>query len=270
MFFEKYHGLGNDFVITTYEEVEGKDCTQLARSICNRHTGIGADGFIIVKQSPTLEMLYYNADGTIAPMCGNGIRCFALYVYNNIHQETSYDVLTGAGTLKVNVTSTTPFITTINMGRPVYDGKAIPLTDKYSHYIDMPIQVDGDTYFLTALFMATTHSVVFVQDLDNTDTEKLGVEISNNPMFPEKTNVNFVEVIDRNTIKMVTYERGCGITYACGSGACASAVVAKKLELCDENIKVVLPLGDLHIDVLDDVFLRGNSERVFKGEYFYD
>lgn len=267
MFFEKYHGLGNDFIITNYTEVSNLNCSLLAKEVCNRNTGIGADGFIIIKESPKLEMIYYNADGSLASMCGNGIRCFANYVYNNIHKDLSYEVLTGAGVLTVTVNSANPFVTSINMGIPIFDGHMIPIEEKYETFIDMPLAINNETYFVTALFMATTHAVVFVNNLDEVDVKSLGEFISNNQLFPNKTNVNFVEVIDRKTIKMMTYERGCGITLACGSGACSAAVVAKKLDLCDSIICVLLPLGQLDVSVLDNVVLSGVSEKVFKGEY---
>ena len=231
--FSKYHGLGNDFILTRY--IEGIDIPTLVQACCSRHTGIGADGMIFVKEDP-LEMVYYNQNGSRAPMCGNGIRCFAAYCFDEgINTDEVVPVQTLAGEKIVHLISTSPFEVCVDMEQPLYDNHLIDVDE---HENVWKREVCGvDTY---SLFMATTHTVVFV---------------------------DFIQVIDDTHITVMTYERGCGITLACGTGACASVVVANKLGFVQSECEVQLKLGSLKIEVKDHVYMTGPAKKICEGEF---
>lgn len=260
--FSKYHGLGNDFILTRY--IEGIDIPRLVQACCARHTGVGADGMIFVKENP-LEMVYYNQDGSRAPMCGNGIRCFAAYCFDEgICKDEILPIQTLAGEKVVKRISTSPFEVCVDMDKPIFDNQKIDVNPGENVW---KRQICGvDTY---SLFMATTHTVVFVDDAFDVKNIELGKKICHNSLFQKQTNVNFVQVIDSKHIAVMTYERGCGITLACGTGACASVVVSHKLGLVGDVCDVELKIGHLKIDVADHVFMQGPAQRICKGEYIW-
>lgn len=262
----KYHGLGNDFLLVDERDFLGEDYAKLAQTHCDRHTGIGADGFILVRQNP-LTMIFYNADGSKAPMCGNGIRCFAKYcVDEKIVNKNTFTVQTPAGEKQIVVQSKDPFTARVHMGRPDFDPKAIAVNEGEPVW-GYPLGVDGKTLYIHSFFMNTVHTVVFVQNRDDIFDMELGQKICHHPFFKEQTNVNFVYAIDKNTIEMRTYERGVGPTLACGTGACAAAVAAKRKGLCGELVTVRLPKGQLMITVTDDeeVYMSGPAALIMKG-----
>lgn len=271
--FSKYHGCGNSFVIMeekNAEELKCPDYSALAVKVCDVNTGVGADGFIIVREKPELEMVFYNMDGSRAPMCGNGIRCFAHFCREKgIEKEALYNVKTLAGDMVVEVTNEDPFRVRINMGKPVFSPQSISVESQEKDYLKklLPLVQGGDVE-VNSLFMGTVHTVVFVESLQNTDMNGLGKEICEHPVYKEKTNVNFVEVVDENTLKMQTYERGVGMTLACGTGACASVVVANMQGLCGRKTEVKLELGSLMIELGEDgnVYMEGPSVKVLNGE----
>ena len=258
--FSKYHGLGNDFILTRY--MEDIDIPTLVQACCSRHMGIGADGMIFVKEDP-LEMVYYNQDGSRAPMCGNGIRCFAAYCFDEgINADEVVPVQTLAGEKIVHRISTSPFEVCVDMEQPLYDNRLIDVDEHESVW---KRQVCGvDTY---SLFMATTHTVVFVDNAFDEKNIELGRRICHDSLFKKQTNVNFVQVIDDQHITVMTYERGCGITLACGTGACASVVVANKLGLVQSECEVQLKLGSLKIEVKDHVYMTGPAKKICEGEF---
>ena len=259
----KYHGLGNDFILTRYDETY--DIEKLVRACCDRHTGIGADGMIFVKENP-LEMVYYNQDGSRAPMCGNGIRCFAAYCFDEGScTDEKIPVQTLAGEKIVYRVSENPFVVRVDMEEPIYSNALLNVDENESVW---KRNLHGvDTY---SLFMATVHTVVFVDEAFNEKNVELGKLICHDSFFKKQTNVNFVQVKDRNHIVVMTYERGCGITLACGTGACASVVVANKLGLTDEHVDVELKIGHLQIDLEDHVFMSGPAKKIIEGEYDYE
>lgn len=279
--FSKYHGCGNNFVMVKEHELleylalgndadlEGNEYPAFAQKACDINTGIGADGLIIVREEPQLEMVFYNMDGSRAPMCGNGIRCFAYFCQEEgIREELSYVVKTLAGDMIVEVTSREPFMARINMGRPIYEPAAIAVKSERSDFMKRVLEIsDGSKWTVNSLFMGTVHTVVFVDDYDSFDIEYVGKELCEHPAYTEKTNVNFVKVIDENTVEMKTYERGVGMTLACGTGACATAVVADMQGLCNSPVEVILQLGSLNIELEDDgsVFMEGPSVKIAKG-----
>ena len=260
----KYHGLGNDFVMVDYKDVSTCNHSQMAKKLCNRNTGIGADGLIIVKQDP-LEMIYYNSDGSRAQMCGNGIRCFAKYVYDQgISYLKQYDVVTLAGIMTVHITELTPFIVEVNMGYPDYDPLSIPLTLKDSQHQEFDF--DGEVIQASSMLMGVPHTVTEVESFSITEMVRVGRLFESSHVFPEGTNLNFYQVLDRTTVKMQTFERGAGLTLACGTGACATFAYLYKEDMIDNNCVLQLPLGELVIKEVDnDIFMSGPAELVFKG-----
>ena len=266
----KYHGLGNDFIITEYEP---NVCYQkLAINLTKEHLSIGADGFIVVKKNP-LEMLFYNKDGSMAPMCGNGIRCFSHYVVKNgILNSNSFDVKTGAGTMKVEVISRllNDFRVKINMGHPLFDNNMIKASEN-KNYFGLPILFNNKEYVTYSFFMGTIHTVLITDHIEEMISLNIGPFISNNPLFKEKTNVNFVEKMDDINYKIRTFERGVGYTLACGTGACSAFVTLNKLGLVGDYCYMHLPYGILKITKENDnIYMEGPSKHVFDTEIEVD
>lgn len=261
--FSKYHGCGNDFVVIDYKE--GTNYSDLAIKLCNRKIAVGADGLVVVKLDP-LEMIFYNADGSRAPMCGNGIRCFARYVYEHkIVNSNVFDVLTLAGVMKIEIVDTKNFLVKVNMGSPIFTNESIKASDNLS-YFGRDITIDGINVKFYSLFMGTIHTVVFVDKLDEIIKTNVGQNLCNHPLFKEKTNVNFAQKIDDNNFLIKTYERGVGWTCACGTGVCATYVVAKKLGLCKDYLNGHIEYGMLHIEGNDNIFMTGPATKVFESE----
>ncbi|TDT72360.1 diaminopimelate epimerase [Hypnocyclicus thermotrophus] len=271
--FEKYHGLGNDFIIFLEDDVKKYNYSELAKQVCHRNFGIGADGMIVVAKSTIgdVRMIFFNADGSEAPMCGNGVRCFSHYVRNNnIVSKDIINVETLAGIIKIETSiRNNKFFAKVNMGSPIFTTKNIPMSIDKEDYILQDITSFDKTFKISSLFMGTTHSVIIVDNIENLDIIKYGSDIENNPLFPKKTNVNFVEVIDNKNIIVKTWERGAGFTYACGTGTCASVVMTHKLNKTENKVTAQLPGGILIIEIIDkSVFMTGPSEKIAEGQYF--
>ncbi|MBP9479087.1 MAG: diaminopimelate epimerase [Sebaldella sp.] len=276
--FEKYHGLGNDFVIFDEKELKDnniEDYSKLASSVCDRHFGIGGDGIIILRYVDNKPfMLYYNSDGSQAPMCGNGIRCFAYYLKNNnLVTEDTFVVKTVPGDLTIETQQTKDqFLVRVNMGKPIFDTQDYINSNK-ERFIEEFVDIDGETRILSYLFTGTDHVVTFVQNLDDVDIVGLGQKIENHKaLFPKKTNVNFTQIIDKNNINVTTWERGAGLTLACGTGAVAAAVLTAFLGRTSEKINVKVPGGTLVIEYPEfgkEAFMTGPSEKVAEGYYNY-
>lgn len=267
----KYHGCGNDFIIVRYEDVKDLDISAFSSQVCDRHTGIGGDGCIIVKQNP-LEMMIYNCDGSYAPMCGNGIRCFAKYCMDEgIETAMHYPVVSGAGVKMVHRLSDEPFLVQIDMGKPDYHPDKIHVHPDITSMMGYPLTIEDKTYTLYSFFMSTIHTVIFTQDANASDNETIGRAICHHPLFQEQTNVNFVEIVENHTIRIQTYERGVGMTLACGSGACASALMAHKIKGLANDITVELRKGKLRIEIDEEenVKMSGPACRTLKGDYHY-
>lgn len=275
--FEKYHGLGNDFIIFNYKDlmannIKEEHFSDLAIKVCDRHTGIGADGMmVLVEKDDRCKMIFINSDGSIVSMCGNGIRCFSNYIYNNkILNGTTYKVDTLAGLLTLEVYPNKQFNVKVNMGKPLLDPKLIPMTTPKEKFITEDILVNDEVYKVSAILMGVPHAVIFVDDLEKIDLVKVGKSIENNPLFHEKINVNFVQILNVDEILVDTWERGAGHTLACGTGSCASVIIGGLLGSLNSKVVVHLTLGDLAIEVKDEVYMTGPSELVAKGEYKYN
>lgn len=262
----KYHGCGNDFILTTHTAFSEEEKKQMVIAYCDRHTGIGADGFIFVHKAP-LEMEFYNCDGSKAPMCGNGIRCFAKYIYDEgICDLTEYEVQTLAGHMKLKVTSLEPFEVCVTIGKPSLDPSLIH-SDQGREVYGYPMSVMGEIYTIDTLFIGTIHTVLFVSNAFDERLEELGKRIHDHPLFLEKTNVNFVEVVDEGHIRLQTYERGVGMTLACGTGCCAAVWDAWKHGFVNDEVAVELVKGTLYISIDENemITMRGSAKRIMKG-----
>lgn len=261
----KYHGLGNDFIMLNYEDCKELNHSKMALSLCNRNTGIGADGLIIVKQDP-LEMIYYNGDGSRAEMCGNGIRCFSKYVYDKgITRLLEYNVSTLAGVMKINVLDVNPFTVEVNMGNVSYKPTDIPVDSK-EEVIDKEFIIDNQVTLASSLLMGVPHTVLETKSFSIHNMIKVGRFFEENSFYPKGTNVNFYQILDTNHIKMQTFERGAGLTLACGTGACATFAHLYKQGLVEQSCIVSLPLGDLTIrEDNKNIYMSGPAVSVFEG-----
>lgn len=249
----KYNGCGNDFAVVDFEE--GTDYPALAVSLCSRPE-LDTDGLIVVKRQP-LEMLLFNRDGSQAPMCGNGIRCFAKYALDKgLAEGDHFSVQTLAGEMKVSVQGREPFSCKVNIGRPDYRNAAFDAADDAS-YRDRTIRIDGNEVTLTSLFMGTVHTVVFVKDAVAMLESDLGEKICHHPLFRNQTNVNFVQVLNQQELVVRTFERGVGWTLACGTGCSASFVVARDAGLVGQEVQVHLEQGTLTISGSEEIFMSG-------------
>ena len=276
MKFVKMHGLGNDFVFFEDKDGAEKDFSELAVKMCDRHTGIGADGIIVIVPSSVADvrMRIINADGSEAEMCGNGIRCFAKYVHDNgIIQKDEFAVETLAGIMRPKVTlgkDGKVSLVTINMGKPFTDRAQIPMEGPAGSVVNEPIEIDGKKYAITSLLMGVPHTMTYVDDVDAVDLFGLGPKFETYKAFPRKTNMNFVQVIDDHTIKVRTWERGAGATLACGTGSCACAVGSCLNGFTGRSVDVQLYLGTLHIEYNEEdgnVYMTGPAAVSFTGEW---
>ena len=276
--FEKYQGAGNDFVIVSEKELIEKgipEYGEFASQVCNRHFGIGADGLIILKYVASMPfMFFFNADGSQAPMCGNGIRCFSHYLVNNhLVDGNEFVVKTVPGDLTIRVNydeEKDDFSARVNMGKPIFNIKELINTEK-EQFLREKINIDGKEIEISYIFMGTDHSVIFVNDFSDYDIDEIGKKIENyTDLFPKKVNVNFVKVYDRKRMEVITWERGAGRTLACGTGATASAVLAKTFGFVDDKANVKVPGGQLVIEYEggeNDAFMTGPSEKIAEGLY---
>ena len=273
MKFTKMHGLGNDYVYVNCFEEKIDNPPAVARFVSDRHFGIGSDGLIMINPSKTadFEMEMYNADGSRGEMCGNGIRCFAKYVYDyglTDKTQISVETLGGIKYLDLTVEDGKVSLVKVDMGKPKLEADLIPIISEREQVIDEPIEVDGKEYHMTGVSMGNPHAVIYVDDVKGLDLEKIGPKFENHERFPKRINTEFVHCIDRQTVEMRVWERGSGETLACGTGACAVAVSSILNNLTDTQVTVKLLGGDLQIEwdrEKDRVFMTGPATVVFDG-----
>lgn len=272
--FTKMQGLGNDYVYIDCTKKKLENASEVAVKASDRHFGIGSDGLILINASNVadFEMEMYNADGSRGEMCGNGIRCVAKYVYDyGLTDQThiSVETLGGIKYLDLTVEEGRVRQVRVDMGRPMLCPAEIPVIANGESVIDMPIEVDGTEYRMTAVGMGNPHTVVFMEDVDELEIERIGPKFEHHPCFPNRVNTEFVKVLDQNTVKMRVWERGSGETLACGTGACAVAVACILNGLTENEVTVQLLGGDLLIEwdrEADKVYMTGPAEVVFDGE----
>ncbi|MHC4124559.1 MAG: diaminopimelate epimerase [Planctomycetota bacterium] len=288
MQFVKMHGLGNDYVYINCFKEEIKNPQELAKIVSDRHFGIGSDGLILICPSETVDirMRIFNADGSEAQMCGNGIRCVAKYAHEHGLAESagpfnipnspscpaSLKVETKAGILTVGLITdknNKVIKACVNMGQPILTAKDIPVKLNCDTVINKPITVSGETLSLTAVSMGNPHAVFFCKDVDSVELGKIGPAVENHEIFPERTNVHFVQLLSQNRIKIRTWERGSGITMACGTGTCACCVAAVLTRQGTRSCTASLPGGQLDLNWCQEdncVYMSGPAVEVFEGD----
>lgn len=274
MKFTKMQGIGNDYVYVNCFEETVADPARTAEYVSDRHFGIGSDGLILIKPSKVADCMMdmYNLDGSQGAMCGNGIRCVAKYVYDyGIVKKTELTVETKSGIkkLKLSVKNGKVSQVEVNMGEPILKASEIPICSENDQVLNEAIEVDGTIYHMTGVSMGNPHAVVFLEDVENLDIEKLGPSFENHPRFPDRVNTEFIQVLDPNTLKMRVWERGSGETLACGTGACASAVASALNGFSGNEVTVKLLGGDLKIRwdrESNQVYMTGPAAVVFDGE----
>ncbi|MCL5104365.1 MAG: diaminopimelate epimerase [Armatimonadetes bacterium] len=275
MRFVKMHGAGNDFVVIdgAKENIAEEQLAAVARGACDRRLGIGGDGIILVLPSrvANFRMRMFNPDGSEAEMCGNGIRCFAKYLFDRkMHQDVvmTVETLGGVKTLKLNAAGGKIQTVRVDMGEPKLLRSEIPMRGDNTKVVAEPLKVAGKKLEITCVSMGNPHCVTFVPHVSDYPVEKIGPDVENHPSFPQRTNVEFVELINQQEIRMRVWERGAGETLACGTGACAAAVASMLNDKVSRKVTVHLPGGDLFIEWLGDnkVFMTGPAEEVFEGK----
>lgn len=290
MKFTKMHGCGNDYVYINCFEEKVENPTELAIKLSDRHFGIGGDGVILIcpsdKADCTMDM--YNLDGSRGKMCGNGIRCVGKYAYDHgivDKTEITVETLSGIKTLKLVKNEKTGKIdsVTVDMGYAEFDPVKIPLSvDEMNKLagsegvkksdngcvLGLKVEVNGKTNAYSFVSMGNPHAITFVDDVKTLNIMECGPDMEKHPLFPEKANIEFIHVVDRNHIDMRVWERGSGETWACGTGACASVVACFENGLTDRNVEVTLLGGKLNIEYLEDgrVLMTGPATEVFNGE----
>ena len=274
MKFTKMHGCGNDYVYVNLFEEQIENPAKVSIAVSDRHFGIGSDGLITIGASEIADfrMRIYNADGSEAEMCGNGIRCVAKYVYDHkLTDKTEITVETGAGvkTLQLTVEDDKVTLVRVDLGEPILTPDEIPVVADGDRVVDEPIVVDDKEWRMTCVSMGNPHAVVFVDDVAHFELEKYGPLFENHVRFPKRTNTEFVQIISRNEAIMRVWERGSAETWACGTGTCATVMACILNGLTDNDVLVHLRGGDLRI-VYDEksnhVFMTGPATEVFEGE----
>ena len=273
MKFTKMHGLGNDYIYIDCTKNKNNIETpgELSKIISDRHFGIGSDGIILICDSDKCDfkMRMFNADGSEAEMCGNGIRCVGKYVYDfGLTDKTNITIETKAGVKRLGLNANNGKVSTVtvDMGEPILDKEKIPVNPNNGKFVELKV-LDKDFIF-TPVSMGNPHAITFINNIDSFDIDKYGKIVESDSHFPNKTNVEFIEIIDRNHIKMRVYERGTGETLACGTGACASVVASVLNNLTDRTVNVKLLGGSLNINYNEDghVYMTGEATTVFNGE----
>ncbi len=270
--FIKMHGLGNDFILIdcikqsklkTFSESEWQS---LAKKLCNRRFGIGADQILLLHSSITWDfgMRIFNADGSEVEMCGNGIRCLARYIWDaDLSNKDVLEIETLSGIIKPQKVKN---LVKVDMGEPILEGSKIPVKMRGT-IIDYPLEVDNHTFLMNCVSMGNPHAVIVVDDVDSFPVSYYGPIIENHPFFPKRTNVEFIQVLNKNEIKMRVWERGVGETLACGTGASAVCVASSIKDLTQRDVTIHLKGGDMFInwDKDNHVYMTGSATKIFEG-----
>lgn len=273
--FTKWHGTGNDFVVidcTEKNPVAEENRSDFAKKFCDRHFGIGADGILFIDNSNTADfrMRIFNADGSEAEMCGNGIRCVAKYLFDSKKVSTpEFKIQTGAGILIPKVDGDN---VTVDMGEPILEGDKIPVAGfGMNRVINEEIEVEHEKFRMTCVSMGNPHCVIFVDDAENFPIERLGTHFEHHEKFPRKTNTEFVQILNRRKIRMRVWERGAAVTLACGTGACATLAASVLNDKTDRDCEIILDGGILKVvwdETSNHVFMTGNAVKIYSGNIF--
>ena len=275
--FTKMQGLGNDYVYIDCTNKEINNPQILAKIISNRHFGVGSDGIILICKSDKADfkMKMFNSDGTEAEMCGNGIRCVGKYVYDKgltNKNEITIETLSGIKKLYLIIKDNKVNMVSVDMGIPILKAEDIPVISNEYPVKNLIIYSNGKKFKFTCISMGNPHAVTIVDDVDSFDVEKYGKNLETSSVFPNRSNIEFVEIIDKNHIKMRVFERGAGETMACGSGACASVYACYLNNLTEKEVIVKLLGGDLYIKIDDNnhINMIGSADMVFDGNLYLD
>lgn len=274
MKFTKMQGIGNDFILINLIKTKlSEDYSTLAKRVCDRHFGIGADGLILLLPSNFVELRarFFNPDGSEAEMCGNGMRCLAKYLYERkLVKRKEIKVETKAGIIipKLILSDDQVEAVEVDMGIPQLKRIDIPMKGEGERVVDEELKIDDKKFKITALSLGNPHCLLFVERLDSSLVSKVGPQIENHPLFPQRTNVEFVQVLNKEEIELRVWERGVGETLACGSGACAAVVGCVLSDKTERKVKVRLRGGDLLVEWRDNdhLYLTGEAREVFEGE----
>ena len=271
--FTKMQGLGNDYVYmdAIHQKIENE--SSLAQFVSNRHFGIGSDGLILICKSDIADfkMRMFNSDGSEAEMCGNGIRCVGKFVYDKgLTDKTTVTIETLAGikTLELNTKEGKVETVKVDMGEPILNPKQIPVISDEEPVKNLMLEAEGRKFKFTCVSMGNPHTITEVEDTEKFDVEKYGKVLEIDKAFPNKTNVEFIQIVDKNHVKMRVWERGAGETLACGTGACATAVACYLNGKTDRNVEVELLGGKLFIEWNEEnnhIFMTGPAVTVFEG-----
>ena len=271
--FTKMQGLGNDYVYMDAIHQKLENESSLAQFVSNRHFGIGSDGLILICKSDVADfkMRMFNSDGSEAEMCGNGIRCVGKFVYDKgLTDKTTVTVETLAGikTLELNTKEGKVETVKVDMGEPILNPKEIPVISDEEPVKNLMLEAEGRKFKFTCVSMGNPHAITEVEDTEKFDVEKYGKVLEVDKAFPNKINVEFIQIVDKNHVKMRVWERGAGETLACGTGACATAVACYLNGKTDRNVEVELLGGKLYIEWNEEnnhIFMAGPAVTVFEG-----
>ncbi len=272
MEFWKMQGAGNDFIIVDNRDETILDKSHRAVQACDRHFGMGADGFMLVEKSDThdVKMVYYNSDGSLASMCGNGIRCFSKYVYDQgICTKKSFSVETGDGPKEINILSSEDqeSVVCVNMGQWNFSSTAIIHNSKGQEYICNKIKIEDQYFEISCVYMGVPHCIIFTDEINEQVTAHYGGLIEKHPIFSQGTNVNFVQVIDEANLIVDTWERGAGKTLACGTGVCSAVIMANRFNKTSKEVYVKIAGGELKITLLPNstALMEGKAVKICQG-----
>jgi len=272
MRFHKYHALGNDYIVLDPEEFKELTKEQICR-LCHRNYGLGSDGILygpIDTEEADFALRIFNPDGSEAEKSGNGLRIFARYLWDKGKvSEDEFTILTAGGKVKAKVYTNGQYVT-VDMGQISFDSIKIPVTGAVREAINEEMEIAGKTIKFSAATIGNPHCVILCDEISEDQTRALGPLIENEPRFPNRTNVQFMKVLDRSNIRIEIWERGAGYTLASGSSSCAAAAVARRLELCDSNISVHMPGGEIKIVISKDysITMTGAVTKVAEGQIF--
>lgn len=279
--FTKMHGLGNDYVYVDLFRERIGDAAELARRVSDRHTGIGSDGLILItapgNDDADVRMIMYNADGSRAQMCGNGVRCVAKYAFDHgLSRRNPMRVATDRGVLSLQLTLDDRGrvqSVRVDMGEPILRAAEIPVATEGAQVIDLTVPIRGHELRATCVSMGNPHAVMFCDDLASIPLREWGPQVENHPLFPQRINAHWVQIVSPTYVRMVTWERGTGPTQACGTGACAVCVAGVLTGRTQRSITARLPGGELSLEWCartGRVFKTGPAVEVFSGEWLQD